>query len=241
MSLAIPPTPALSTSTTPLNGPSSEVATPQTEVICTQLHPLWCIDVLVSHFEGRKLVTPPFSNVNDRYALFVSWHTIKPGRKHRLRGCIGNFSPMKLSEGLKEYALASAFKDHRFSPIRASELPSMSCEVSLLTPLIPISDPLDWTPGIHGIHITFPHPSGHSQVYSATYLPHVCPEQGWTREETVLSAISKAGFRGKVVVGDKVWQSLKVKIYGSVKEPVTWQDYVEWKEMRREPIVITKN
>lgn len=41
-------------------------------------------------------------------ALFVTWNTsarIRPGGKPKLRGCIGNFSPMPLSKGLRDYAL----------------------------------------------------------------------------------------------------------------------------------------
>lgn len=106
--------------------------------------------------------------------------------------------------------------------------------VSLLTPFVSIADPLDWTPGEHGIHITFTHPTDHTRSYSATYLPHICPEQGWTKEETVLSAISKAGYKGKVKVGDRVWKRLHVKIYGSVKAEASWQDYVEWKQSMSE-------
>jgi hypothetical protein len=38
--------------------------------------------------------------------LFVTWNTIKVGGNH-LRGCIGTFTAMELSEGLKDYALIS--------------------------------------------------------------------------------------------------------------------------------------
>jgi AMMECR1 domain-containing protein len=97
-----------------------------------------------------------------------------------------------------------------------------------LTPFEPISSPLDWIPGEHGIHITFPSPLSPSRTLSATYLPEICPDQGWTKEETVLSAISKAGYRAHVEVGDTVWKSLKVKIYGSCKAMATWSDYDGW-------------
>ena len=192
-------------------------------------------------------------------ALFVTWETtshLRSNKKPSLRGCIGTFSPLPLAQGLREYALVAALQDHRFSPVRESELPSLICRrvlgrihihresltysVSLLTPMTPIPDPLGWTPGIHGIHISFPHPSTHSyspsallshttghgaRSLSATYLPEVCLDQGWSREECVKSAIQKAGYRGKVEVGDKVWKSLKVKVYGSVKGKCTWEEY----------------
>ncbi|ODN83462.1 hypothetical protein L202_01599 [Cryptococcus amylolentus CBS 6039] len=241
MSLQTPQTPSLSNSATatPL-AEGDRAATPVEEPICNELHPLWAFDVLVSHFEGREPVKAPFDNYRDEYALFVSWHVVKPGRKPALRGCIGSFSPMPLTKGVKDYSLISALRDHRFSPVRASELPTLSCDVSLLTPFTSISDPLDWVPGEHGIHLTFPHPTSPSKTYSATYLPQICPEQGWTKEETVLSAIHKSGYRGKVSVGDKVWQSLSVQVYGSVKVEVVWEEYVQWKEERGEAITVIK-
>ncbi|WVQ79800.1 hypothetical protein IAT38_001900 [Cryptococcus sp. DSM 104549] len=235
-------TPALTG--TPSSTPPTNIHTPTiTDPICTSSHALYCFDVLVAHFEGRSPVEPPFSNAKDRYALFVTWNTAshkRPNAKPALRGCIGNFSPMALSAGLADYALVSALEDHRFSPVKVSELPLLSCNVSLLTPMTPISDPLAWTPGEHGIHITFPHPTSPSRTLSATYLPEICPEQGWSKEQTVLSAIAKAGHRGKVAVGDKVWQSLKVKVYGSVKAGATWEEYVAWKEGNGEVVSVGK-
>ncbi|WWC60706.1 uncharacterized protein I303_103282 [Kwoniella dejecticola CBS 10117] len=216
--------------------PSTQIPTPveDQDRICTELHALYCFDVLIAHLEGREPMEPPFENKNEKYALFVTWNTssnLRPNRKPALRGCIGNFSPMKLAEGLREYALISALEDHRFSPIKANELPHLSCHVSLLTPMTPISSPLDWTPGIHGIHITFPHPDHTgNRTLSATYLPEICPEQGWTKEETILSAIQKAGYKYKVSVGDEVWNSLTVKVYGSEKASVTWDEYKSWSE-----------
>lgn len=207
------------------------------------MHAAWCFDVLQAHFENREPVDPPFDNPDEPYALFVTWETtshLRSNKKPSLRGCIGTFSPLPLAQGLREYALIAALQDHRFSPIRESELPTLICGVSLLTPMTPISDPLGWTPGVHGIHISFPHPSTHpyspssllshttghgARSLSATYLPEVCLDQGWTREECVKSAIQKAGYRGKVEVGDKVWKSLKVKVYGSVKGKCTWDEY----------------
>lgn len=51
----------------------------------------------------------------------------RPGRSPRLRGCIGNFEAQPIREGLSEFALISAFNDHRFRPIGVSELSSLEC------------------------------------------------------------------------------------------------------------------
>lgn len=157
----------------------------------------------------------------------MTWNTERAGKKPSLRGCIGNFTPMRLDRGLAEYALVAALEDHRFTPVRSSELASLSVGVSLLTPFTPVPEPLAWTPGVHGIHITFPHPTT-GRSLSATYLPDVTPEQGWTREQAVLSLMHKAGYRGHVDVGDDVWNSISMKVYGSVKAKVTYQEYLDW-------------
>jgi AMMECR1 domain-containing protein len=61
--------------------------------------------------------------------LFVTWNvrSSRPGRSHRLRGCIGSFEPHALHEGIAEYALISALKDHRFNKITKGELDSLEC------------------------------------------------------------------------------------------------------------------
>ncbi|KAI9638689.1 AMMECR1 domain-containing protein [Dioszegia hungarica] len=205
--------------------------------ICTELHAYYCMDVLAAHFEGREPISPPFKNAQASYALFVTWNTSsssRPNAKPSLRGCIGNFAPMPLAKGLKDYALISALQDHRFSPIIEPELSSLSCNVSLLTPMTPILSPLSWTIGKHGIHLTFPSPSNPSRTLSATYLPEIAEEQGWTKEETVLSAIKKAGYRGRVEPRDEdeVWRSLEVQVYESEKSGAGWGEYWDWKKGR---------
>lgn len=48
---------------------------------------------------------------------------------------------------------------------------------------------------VHGIRISFVHDR---QRYSATYLPGVALEQGWTKAETLISLVRKAGYRGEL-------------------------------------------
>ena len=67
---------------------------------------------------------------HDGYSpLFVTWNVrpSRPGRSHRLRGCIGSFEPHALHEGIAEYARISAFKDYRFNKITRGELDSLEC------------------------------------------------------------------------------------------------------------------
>ena len=63
--------------------------------------------------------------------LFVTWNTRRSsgasGWSTRLRGCIGTFDAQPLRAGLEEYALLSAFRDHRFRRVELRELPSLEC------------------------------------------------------------------------------------------------------------------
>jgi hypothetical protein len=43
----------------------------------------------------------------ESHPVYVTWNTISARGKKHLRGCIGTFSPMPLSEGLREYSLVS--------------------------------------------------------------------------------------------------------------------------------------
>lgn len=105
--------------------------------------------------------------------LFVTW---KIGKDKRLRGCIGTFNAMNLQSGLREYAITSAFKDSRFSPITRDEFTKLSVSVSILRHFEDGNDYLDWEVGVHGIRIEFVNEKGNKRT--ATYLPEVATEQG---------------------------------------------------------------
>lgn len=57
-----------------------------------------------------------------------------------LRGCIGSLEAWRpLAEDVRENACAAAFRDPRFPPLAADELPRTRVEVSLLTPAEPVA------------------------------------------------------------------------------------------------------
>ena len=87
-----------------------------------------------------------------RSPLFVTWHkaSSRPGGQPRLRGCIGTLEARQLRTALGEYALTSALRDRRFSPVEAHELPHLSCTVSLLHSFEAAAGPEDWEIGTHG-------------------------------------------------------------------------------------------
>jgi AMMECR1 domain-containing protein len=95
--------------------------------------------------------------------------------------------------------------------------------------MTPISDPLSWTLGTHGIHITFQSPNGHRK-FKATYLPEIAIAQGWTKEETLVSLVKKSGYRGRVEMDSPIWKEMKVEVYESLKGKKDWKDWTKWKE-----------
>ena len=124
--------------------------------------------------------------------------------------------------------------------------------ISLLTDFEDASSYLDWTIGVHGIYIHFPHPSTLAsssesssapsplssavslptrrtlrQTYTATYLPQIAPEQGWNKIETIDSAIHKAGWDGRIT--EDIRRSVKLRRYQSKKCTVGWDEYVQWR------------
>lgn len=147
-----------------------------------------------------------------------------PASVYRLRGCIGTFSPRPLSAGLREYAITSAFRDHRFSPVAPHELPLLSLSVSLLTNFTPCSRWDDWTVGVHGITLDW-------RGLSATYLPEVAAEQGWSKEEAVEELARKAGWSS--AVGEAERREMKVVRYESQKGHMSYEQYLHWKDRRR--------
>ncbi len=175
--------------------------------------------------------TPATSTTSDTETitsspLFVTWNTTTP--RHAgpvLRGCIGTFEPQPLSTGLSSYALISALQDTRFDPIAPSELPSLSVSVTLLTDFEDAADAMDWELGTHGLRIAF-HERG--KRYGATYLPDVAVEQGWSKEETVVSLMRKAGWMGRKERWEEV--GLDVVRYQGKKESLGWGEFRRWRE-----------
>ncbi|KAK1982222.1 AMMECR1 domain-containing protein [Colletotrichum cereale] len=156
--------------------------------------------------------------------LFVTWNTVSPRSGHRsLRGCIGTFEAQDLDDGLSSYALTSALHDTRFPPVEASELPSLEVAVTLLTDFEDADDAMDWTLGVHGLRISFIY---HGKRYGATYLPDVAVEQEWTKEETLVSLMRKAGWMGS----KSKWRDVELKVvrYQGKKESLEYGEYKKW-------------
>lgn len=138
-------------------------------------------------------------------------------------------------------SLPSAFDDVRFQPIPASLLPSLSTDVTLLTNFsAPTSDPLDWTLGTHGLRIAF---SQHGRRFGATYLPDVAKEQGWSKEETLVSLMRKAGWNGSGNAWQRTWRDGKGELvrYEGQKRGLGYREWKEWRDWVERVGVKSKN
>jgi len=95
----------------------------------------------------------------------------------QLRGCIGSFFPQKpLYQLVQEMAIAAAVNDHRFPPLQYNELEDIKIEISVLSPLRRVSSPEEIELGKHGVYLKY-------GARTATFLPQVATETGWSREE----------------------------------------------------------
>ncbi|KAJ1978971.1 hypothetical protein H4R34_003013 [Dimargaris verticillata] len=189
-------------------------------------HCEYCFDTLLSHLDPvvyPKPAAPTFPD--DEYPLFVTWNHQSRSGHLRLRGCIGTFSGVPLHEGLASYALTSALKDRRFSPIRLAEVPKLACSVSLLTNFEEGKSAMDWELGTHGIWIEFHDTYGVKRT--ATYLPEIALEQGWSKIEALDSLLRKGGYQGKIT--DAVRYGIHLTRYQSQKTALTYQEYLDRK------------
>ena len=138
------------------------------------------------------------SELQGRQGAFV---TLK--NHGRLRGCLGNFtSSTPLWQLVREMAASSATQDMRFTadPITSAELPDIEIEISVLSPLEPIHDPLDIELGKHGIYIR-------RGAISGCFLPQVATETGWSKEEFLSNCCShKAG------LDPEAWRDKKTEV-----------------------------
>ncbi len=129
-------------------------------------------------------------------AAFVCIHKGKD-----LRGCIGMVEPRApLWEAIRSMAVEAAFRDPRFCAIAADELDKIDVEISVLTPMVRISDPSEIEIGKHGILIRKGFASG-------LLLPQVATEHGWDREQFLKWTCRKAG------LPEKAWKSKDTEIY----------------------------
>ncbi len=139
----------------------------------------------ISRYLTIKMVPLPRLSspiLREPHGVFV---TLK--KRGDLRGCIGNMiTDRPLAELVGAMALQSAFEDPRFSPVTLRELADLEIEISVLTPMKPVTGPNDIVVGRDGVLLK-------KGGRSAVFLPQVAPEQGWGRDEMLSHLSQKAG------------------------------------------------
>ncbi len=133
---------------------------------------------------------------NERSGCFV---TIK--QNGRLRGCIGNFQAKQpLFREVAEMAAASASQDPRFPSMQAQDLNNFTLEITVLSPLMKISNIDQIQVGTHGIYIE-------NGANHGVLLPQVATEYGWDKTNFLRQTCLKAG------LPDDAWQHPDTEIY----------------------------
>ncbi|KAK9078710.1 hypothetical protein SSX86_002767 [Deinandra increscens subsp. villosa] len=183
---------------------------------------VFCFDTLVAHFNGEEDTPHPAFDEGE-HPLFVTWKKAMNGGEPRLRGCIGTLEARCIISGFKDYAIISALRDRRFPPIQAKELPFLQCTVSLLTNYETAANYLDWEVGKHGMIIEFTDPDNNIKR-SATYLPEVAAQEGWTKIEAIDSLMKKAGYNGTIT--ESVRKRIHLTRYQSSLYTMHYGDYV---------------
>lgn len=134
---------------------------------------------------GEEYHTPADPAFDAECGAFVTLHLAG-----NLRGCIGYVQAFKsIRDSIREMALAAAFEDPRFPPLKREELPHIRIEISLLSPLIRVQELSEITIGRDGLLLQHPYSSG-------LLLPQVATEWGWDRDSFLRQVSLKAGLPG---------------------------------------------
>lgn len=150
-----------------------------------QTEALNAVRVTLNHvLAGKKKPAIEFrdSRFNDNLGVFV---TLK--KQNQLRGCIGfirGVSP--LGSSIQEMAINAATMDRRFPPVSLDELNIIKIEISILTPMVEVTDIGKIEIGKDGLMLI----SGRN---SGLLLPQVATEWNWGIEDFLHNLCLKAG------------------------------------------------
>lgn len=156
------------------------------------------LSTIQARLQGKPLpdIVADAGILTEKRGAFVSLH-----RKGCLRGCIGYIRAEKpLYKTIQEMSLSAAFQDPRFEPLGKDELEDLQIEISVLTPMEPVTDIRGIEVGRHGLMIV-------KGYHSGLLLPQVAVQYGWDRETFLEHTCLKAG------LPQDAWKDGEVKIY----------------------------
>src|SRR5258705_1980924 len=159
----------------------------------------------------------PASNdpvLNMPAGCFVSLHD---ATSHRLRGCVGRLDARTpLIRTVVEMSTAVLGDPRlRSTPVTLGEVPRLTLELSILSPMKPAATPLDFDPLNDGIYLT-------CQARSGTFLPQVGRQTGWSREQLLARLCTE-----KMGLPANAWHEPSAKLLtyqAQVIGPVSFQE-----------------
>ncbi len=148
--------------------------------------------------DEKKDFDPGSAKLKQPGAAFV---TLK--NRGRLRGCIGYMEPIEpLWQMIRNRAIDAATHDSRFRPVTKEELGDIHIEISVLSPRMPVKDPLkEIKIGRDGVWLELGHNRG-------VFLPQVPVEQNWTTVEQYLDHLCQKAH----VFQRGCWKSKEAKL-----------------------------
>jgi MEMO1 family protein len=118
-----------------------------------------------------------------------------------LRGCIGSLAAREeVWRSVARNAVLAAREDDRFTPVRGDEVPKLTVEVSVLSPLRPVVSPNDLRLGDEGVVMS-------KAGARAVFLPEVPLEQGWDKTRWLEELGQKAG------LDKNAWRSARFEAF----------------------------
>lgn len=135
------------------------------------------------------VIKPQHDRLLEPAAVFVTLRgrPDEPGVEGELRGCVGQVEArLPLVEAVQDAAIQAATADPRFPPVRDWELPGLTIEISILSPMTPVSDLSEIFIGRHGLLIA-------GMGRRGLLLPGVPEHYGWDRREFLRGLYTKAG------------------------------------------------
>ncbi|HEX8027018.1 MAG TPA: AmmeMemoRadiSam system protein A, partial [Vicinamibacterales bacterium] len=115
---------------------------------------------------------------------FVTLHTAHGD----LRGCIGSIQPVApLWRAVSSNAIHAAMRDPRFESVSGvAELASLQLEISVMSPIVLVTDIEEIVVGRDGLIVS-------RRGRAGLLLPQVATEYGWDRETFLRHTCTKAG------------------------------------------------
>ena len=156
---------------------------------------------IVCETSGQSWSYAPPTNLPELQLELPAFVTLT--KAGHLRGCIGYIQPMgPVWQAVEEMAYSAAFGDPRFPKVTADEVPQLHIEISLLSPMAPIT-PDAITPFKHGVLVRRGRHSGLflPQVWEQLpdkqlFMSYLCIEKAgleadaWLKPDTQLLAFT---------------------------------------------------